>query len=133
MTLQWYVALPSGPPPGEEVQGTITLPAATATTLSAGADGAKEAMFAPLITNLTGVPVRVTVNPGSAAATDCRCTVPNGSTRMGIGYYRLFRNSSVRVTAADGRTALFPDLSAAVAAGSGTVGLRFEGKDLKAP
>jgi protein kinase-like protein len=132
-TLQWYVALPSGPPPGEGMQGSIAIPAATATTVSAGAEGATEAMFAPLITNLTGVPVKVTVNPGSAAATDCKCTVPNGSTRMGIGYYRLFRNSSLRITAADGRTALFPDLSAAVAAGSGTVGLRFEGKDLKTP
>ena len=97
---------------------------------SASAEGATAPMFAPLITNLTGVPVRVTVNPGSAAAADCNCTVPNGSTRMGIGYYRLFKNSSVRVTTADGRSATFPNISDAVQRGSGTVGLRFEGKDL---
>jgi hypothetical protein len=39
----------------------------------------------------------------------------------------------VRVTAADGRTALFPGVAACVAAGSGSVGLRVEGKDLRQP
>ena len=132
-TLQWYAALPSGPLLGEGVQGTTVVEHAAPVTVAASAEGTREPMFAPLITNLTGVPVRVTVNPGSAAATECKCTVPNGSTRMGIGYYRLYQNSSVRVTAADGRTATFPNVSAGVAPGSGTVGLRFEGKDLKAP
>ncbi|HTK56586.1 MAG TPA: hypothetical protein VL295_07170, partial [Gemmatimonadales bacterium] len=129
-TLQWYAAMPTGPLLGEGVQGTVQVDHAASATFTASAEGAKERMFAPLITNLTGVPVRVMVNPGSAAATECKCTVPNGSTRMGIGYYRLYQNSSVRITAADGRTATFPNVSAGVAAGSGTVGLRFEGKDL---
>jgi predicted Ser/Thr protein kinase len=132
-TLQWFVALPSGPLLGEGVQGTIPVLDARATTVSAIAEGRETPVFAPLITNLTGVPVRVIVNPGTAAATDCKCLVPNGSTRMKIGYYRLYPNSSVRITAADGRTALFPGVAASVAAGSGSVGLRFEGKDLRAP
>jgi hypothetical protein len=98
--------------------------------VTATAEGAKDRMFAPLITNATGVMLKVTVNPGSAAATDCKCTVPDGGTRLGIGYYRLFQNSAVKVTAPDGRSATFPNVAGAVAAGSGSVGLRFEAKDL---
>ena len=134
LTVQWYAALPAGAPPGEAIEGSALLDRVTTRTeIVASAEEAKVPMFAPLITNATGVPLKVTVNPGSAAATDCRCTVPDGGTRMGIGYYRLFRNSSVLVTAPDGRTATFPDLSGAVAVGSGAVGLRFEVKDLRAP
>ena len=130
----WHALVPAGASGGEGISGTLVIGnAKRGDAGSASAEGATTPMFAPLITNLTGVPVRVTVNPGSAAATECGCTVPNGSTRMGVGYYRLFKNSSVRVTTADGRSATFPDISDAVQRGSGTVGLRFEGKDLKAP
>jgi len=132
-TLQWFVASPSGPLLGEGVQGTIPVLDARATTVSAIAEGRETPVFAPLITNATGVPLKVTVNPGSAAAKECGCTIPDGSTRLGIGYYRLFQNSSVRVTAPDGRTATFPGFAASVAVGDGTVGLRFEAKDLKRP
>ena len=128
--VQWYAALPTGAPPGEAIGGSTTLEVTGSTTLAATAEGAKDPMFAPLITNATGVALKVTVNPGSAAATECRCTVPDGGTRLGIGYYRLFKNSSVEVTAPDGRKAVFPGFSASVAPGSGTVGLRFEAKDL---
>ncbi|MEO6068071.1 MAG: serine/threonine-protein kinase [Gemmatimonadales bacterium] len=133
-TVQWYAALPSGAPPGEPIEGSVVIDkAARGAEVVASAEGAKVAMFAPLITNTTGAPLRVTVNPGSAAATDCRCSVPAGGTRMVIGYYRLFSNSSVAVTAPDGRIAVFPNVAASVAAGSGTVGLRFEAKDLRRP
>jgi hypothetical protein len=132
-TLQWFVALPSGPLLGEGMQGTIPVLEATPTTVAAVTQGAQAPMFAPLITNVSGVPLRVIVNPGSVAAADCKCMVPDGSTRMKIGYYRLYPNSSVRVIAPDGRTALFPGVAASVTAGSGAVGLRFEGKDLRKP
>ena len=129
--LQWYAALPTGAPPGEAVSGSVVFDRlSSGSTVVASAEGAKERMFAPLITNATGVTLKVTVNPGSAAATDCRCAVPDGGTRLGIGYYRLFQNSSVKVTAPDGRSATFPNVAGAVAAGSGSVGLRFEAKDL---
>ena len=130
LPVQWYAALPSGAPPGEAIGGSTALDVSGAAVIVASAEGAKDPMFAPLITNHTGVALKVTVNPGSAAATECRCTVPDGGTDLGIGYYRLFKNSSVLVTAPDGRTATFPGFSASVAPGSGTVGLRFEAKDL---
>jgi len=134
LALVWHLTPPAGAPQGEGMQGTISREAVTGRlTLAADAEGASAPMFAPLITNATGVPLKVTVNPGSAAAKECGCTIPDGSTRLGIGYYRLFQNSSVRVTAPDGRTATFPGFSASVAARDGTVGLRFEAKDLKRP
>ena len=128
--VQWFAALPTGTPPGEAIGGSSVLDVSGATTVTASAEGAKDRMFAPLITNATGVPLSVTVNPGSAAATDCKCSVPDGGIRLGIGYYRLFQNSSVKVTAPDGRSATFPNVAGAVPAGSGSVGLRFEAKDL---
>ena len=130
LPVQWYAALPAGAPPGEAIGGSVVLDLTGASVVAATAEGAKERMFAPLITNATGVSLKVTVNPGSAAAADCNCTVPDGGTRLGIGYYRLFQNSSVKVTAPDGRSATFPNVAGSVAAGSGSVGLRFEAKDL---
>lgn len=130
-TVQWYAALPTGAPPGEAIEGSVVLDRITLRSeVVASGESAKVPMFAPLITNATGLALKVTVNPGSAAATECRCTVPDGGTRMGIGYYRLFKNSAVQVTAPDGRSAVFRDFASSVAPGSGTVGLRFEAKDL---
>ena len=128
--VQWFAALPGGAPPGEAIGGSVVLDVTGTAIVSANAEGAKDRMFAPLITNATGVPLKVTVNPGSVAGTDCKCTVPDGGTRLGIGYYRLFQNSSVKVSAPDGRSATFPNVAGAVAAQTGTVGLRFEAKDL---
>ena len=130
LPVQWYAALPSGAPPGEAIGGNAALDVNGPMAVVASAEGAKDPMFAPLITNQTGVALKVTVNPGSAAATECHCTVPDGGHDLGIGYYRLFKNSSVQVTAPDGRSATFPGFSASVAPGSGTVGLKFEAKDL---
>jgi hypothetical protein len=132
LALQWYVVVPAGAPNADPVQGSVTTDRVThRLDLAATAEGASTPVFAPLITNATGQPLSVVVNPGTAAAVDCRCTVPAGATRMPIGYYRLFRNSTVRVTAPDGRSAVFPGFAEAVERGSGEVGLRFEGKDLK--
>jgi len=35
------------------------------------------------------------VTPGTAAAVRCGCLVPRGAVRTHVGYYRLYRNSSV--------------------------------------
>jgi hypothetical protein len=89
--------------------------------------------FAPLITNATSQPLRVMVNAGLRGAVDCGCAVRPGTRRVFIGYYRLFRNSTVQVTGAGGVTAAFPDLGPQVTAVDGTVGLRFEDRDLRKP
>jgi hypothetical protein len=89
--------------------------------------------FAPLITNATSQPLRVMVNAGLRGAVDCGCAVRAGARRVFIGYYRLFRNSTVRVTGAGGVTAAFLDLGPQVTAVDGTVGLRFQDRDLHQP
>jgi hypothetical protein len=89
--------------------------------------------FAPLITNATSQPLRVMINAGLRGAVDCGCAVRPGTRRVFIGYYRLFRNSTVQVTGAGGVTAAFPDLGPQVTAVDGTVGLRFEDRDLHQP
>jgi hypothetical protein len=93
------------------------------------ADGAP--LFAPLITNATGRPLAVIVNAGLAGADSCPCTVPAGARRMAVGYYPLFRNSTVAVRDTAGRSAVFRDLGPAVTQLDGTVGLRFEDRDLR--
>ena len=135
LTVTWHVARPVGADGwamGEEIQGTAeSLAVRRPVDLIADARGTAIPAFAPLITNATGVPLRVTVNVGSAAELDCRCTVSDGAVHAVIGYYRLFQNSSVRVTAPDGRTAQFTDLGGKVDPQSGTVGLRFGPGDLR--
>jgi hypothetical protein len=75
----------------------------------------------------------VTVNAGLRGAIDCGCAVLPGARRVFIGYYRLFQNSTVRVSGGGGRTAAFVDLGPRVTAVDGTVGLRFEDRDLRRP
>jgi hypothetical protein len=47
-----------------------------------------------------------------------------------IGYYRLYENSTVAARAPGVRAAVFRHLGPQVTAADGTVGLRFEDKDL---
>ena len=90
------------------------------------------AYFAPLITNETGRPLAITVNAGLAGSMRCGCTVPPGATRMAIGYYPLFENSTVRADAdGGGRSATFKDLGPQVDATRGIVGLLFKEADLR--
>ena len=71
------------------------------------------------------------VNAGLRGAVDCGCAVRAGARRVFIGYYRLFRNSTVRAYVPGVGTATFRDLGRQVTAPDGTVGLRFEDKDLR--
>lgn len=89
------------------------------------------AFFAPLITNATGTPLLVRVNAGLVGAEECRCEVPPAARRVPIGYYRLFRNSTVEVGDSLGRRATFRDLGPETDPLSGAVGVRFEAADLR--
>jgi hypothetical protein len=89
--------------------------------------------FAPLITNASQDLLRVTVNAGLEGALDCGCAVRPGGRRVFVGYYRLYQNSTVQGRASGGRAATFRDLGPSVVAPDGTLGLRFEGRDLRAP
>jgi len=123
-------------PMGESVRGSTVLRNPSGTTaLRALPRPDDTAYFAPLITNASTKPLRVTVNAGLEGAVDCGCAVRPGARRVFIGYYRLFQNSTVRVRAVEAgvaaRSATFRDLGPQVTTPDGTVGLRFEDKDLR--
>jgi hypothetical protein len=120
-------------PMGEEVRGSIVIRRPTGTIHAAAAHrGVQGDYFAPLITNASDDQLRLKVNAGLEGAVDCGCAVRPGARRVFIGYYRLYRNSTVRARTGDGREAVFRDLGPSVVARDGAVGLRFESKDLRA-
>jgi hypothetical protein len=119
-------------PMGEELRGSIVLRGPRGTMRAeATSRPAGTAYFAPLITNASSRTLRVAVNAGLQSAVDCGCAVRPGGRRVFIGYYRLFQNSTVRAYDANG-SASFHDLGSEVRA-NGSVGLRFEDKDLRGP
>jgi hypothetical protein len=116
---------------GEEVRGSSVLRGPSGTLrVAAGSRTAGGAYFAPLITNGSAQPLRVTVNAGLQGAVDCGCAVRPGGRRVFVGYYKLYRNSTVAARAPGGGTAVFRDLGPQVTAADGRVGLRFDDKDL---
>lgn len=136
LALRWEAVRPMvGPyPVGERLNGSVSVKQpARGTRLTIGAAGAGFAWFAPLITNATGVPLRIIVNAGLQGAYDCACQVPPGAVRMPIGYYRLWGNSTVEARDASGRVARFDNVAGGVAAPGNGVGLRFGAGDLQAP
>jgi hypothetical protein len=132
---QWELVRPlsaDGRPMGEEVRGSSVLRGPSGTLRVAAAPRTADgAWFAPRITNASAHPLRVTVNAGLAGAVDCGCAVRTGARRVFIGYYRLFLNSTVGARAAGVGGATFRDLGPQVTAPDGSVGLRFEDKDLR--
>jgi len=134
LVAMWEMVRPlsaDGRPMGEEVRGSVVEPNVSGTLhRSAGPRGTEGDYFAPLITNATNDLLRVTVNAGLEGAVDCGCAVRPNARRVFIGYYRLYRNSTVRARAPDGRAATFRDLGPNVVAPDGALGLRFESRDL---
>jgi hypothetical protein len=119
---------------GEEIRGSLVERARWGTIWrSATARGPEGDYFAPLITNASDDLLRVAVNAGLEGGLDCGCAVRPGTRRVFIGYYRLYQNSTVQARASRSRTAVFRDLGASVVSRDGTVGLRFENKDLRVP
>ena len=118
-------------PVGAAISGSATIGGGEALTqivISPNVNGSP--LFAPLITNATGIPLRVRVNAGLQGSEDCPCEVPVGANRMAIGYYPLFRNSSVEVRDSLGRRATFTDLGPRITSRDGSIGLRFNAQDL---
>jgi len=147
MVAQWELVRPlsaDGQPMGEDLRGSTVLrdPSGTLRAAAARRTG-DDAYFAPLITNASTRPLRITVNAGLQGAVDCGCAVRPGGRRVFIGYYRLYQNSSVRARVSGGGgeagtgagagagAAEFRDLGRQVTRLDGTVGLRFEDKDLQ--
>jgi hypothetical protein len=117
---------------GEELRGSLVIRKPRGTIeQSATVRGSGTEYFAPLITNGTGELLRITPNAGLEGAVDCGCAVRPGARRVFVGYYRLYRNSTVQARDSAGRSATFRDLGPNVTAGDGTLGLRFEPKDFR--
>jgi len=133
----WELTRPlsaDGRPMGEELRGSVVERGTWGTIRrSAAARGPDGNFFAPLITNASEDQLRVTVNAGLEGALDCGCAVRPGGRRVFVGYYRLYQNSTVQGRASGGRVATFRDLGPSVVTPDGTIGLRFEGRDLRAP
>jgi hypothetical protein len=135
VVVQWNLARPLSAnqrPMGEELRGSAVirekrgLIRRSATIRESGT-----AYFAPLITNASQELLRITTNAGLEGAVDCGCAIRPGASRVFVGYYRLYQNSTVRARDSTGRTATFRDLGPRVTAADGTVGLRFESKDFR--
>ena len=118
-------------PMGEEIRGAIVVRGRGTRTDSAWVRQGDADYFAPLVTNASGDLLRVTVNAGLLGARDCECAVRPGANRVFLGYYRLYGNSTVRARSPSGTEATFRDLGPRVTSRDGTVGLRFEDKDLR--
>ena len=122
---------PQGAAMGMELSGVLIPQGRGAVRRSIEAQTSGAASFSPLITNATDRPLTIMVNAGLQGSSSCSCTIPPGATRMRIGYYQLFQNSTVRAEGDAGRKATFADLGTQVDPVTGLVGLRFETKDLR--
>ncbi len=135
LVAHWYLVRPADPegrPLGTDLQGAITADRPRGRLVkTVSAQSGEFPVFAPLVSNATAVPLEVTVNAGLAVAEPCHCAVPPGTTRAHIGYYRLYRNSTVEARDPAGARARFRDLGPRVNRESGAVGLRFGAGDFR--
>ena len=119
-------------PMGETLAGSLMLRERWGTTArTVAARGSHGNYFAPMITNATPDLLRISVNAGLEGALDCGCAVRPDARRVFIGYYRLYQNSTVQATSPGPMSAMFRALGSKVVADDGSVGLRFEEKDLR--
>jgi hypothetical protein len=119
-------------PMGETLTGSLMLQQGWGTTeRTLVARGSHGNYFAPLVTNATPDLLRIVVNAGLEGALDCDCALRPDARRVFIGYYRLYENSTVQATSSARTSAVFRDLGSKVVADNGSVGLRFEEKDLR--
>jgi hypothetical protein len=134
--VSWELVQPlsaDGKPMGEAFGGSLMLRDRWGTAeRSVAARGSHGNYFAPLITNATPDLLRIVVNAGLEGALDCGCAVRPDARRVFIGYYRLYENSTVQAASPARGSAVFRDLGSRVVADDGSVGLRFEEKDLRA-
>ena len=132
---EWRMLQPTsreGTAMGVELTGTLAFDQPRGRQVrAAAARDSGHAYFAPLITNNTGRPIEITVNAGLVGALDCHRTIPPGATRVRIGYYPLFANSTVQARDREGAMATFTSLGADVDPTSGVVRLRFGPTDLR--
>jgi hypothetical protein len=95
--LRWRLLRPGNPPIGEALEGPLPelrrLRGRRVAPIVAEVGG--QSYFAPLVTNTTATDITIEVNPGTQAAVRCNCLVPQGAVRTHIGYYRLYRNSTI--------------------------------------
>jgi hypothetical protein len=137
LSVSWYAIGPrsgKGQAAGSDLQRTHMLDARQrGLRIEARADSSAPAVFLPYITNATGQPLTLRINVGSAAEESCRCSVPPGAVRVPLGYFPLYRNSSVRAILPNGRVATFEGLGPQVNRASGVVRLRFDDGDFRDP
>lgn len=134
LTVQWELVRPLSAnqvPMGEEVKGTWVVRAPRG-RIERAAEGRTDTgdFFAPLITNASNRLLRIVVNAGLEGAKDCGCAVRPGAQHVFIGYYRLYRNSTVRATDPQERTATFRDLGPIAEQRGWQIGLRFANENL---
>src|SRR5881398_3661070 len=95
--LRWRLSRPGNPPIGEALEGPLPafqrLRGRRVAPIVPEVGG--QSYFAPLVTNTTATDITIEVNPGTQAAVRCNCLVPKGAVRTHIGYYRLYRNSTI--------------------------------------
>lgn len=133
---EWEMVRPlsaDNKPMGAEVRGAMVPRQGETVSDSAWVRSGGVDYFAPLITNASRSLLRITINAGLAGAHDCDCAVRPGANRVFIGYYPLYQNSTVQARDPTGAQAAFRDLGPKVTNRDGTVGLRFEDKDLITP
>jgi hypothetical protein len=137
LPVSWYAIGPrsgKGQVAGSDLQRSQVLDARRREfRIEARADSGGLAVFLPYVTNATGEPLTLRINVGSAAEESCRCSVPPGAVRVPLGYFPLYRNSSVRAVLPNGKVATFEGLGSQVNRASGVVRLRFDAKDFHDP
>jgi hypothetical protein len=138
LVAEWEMIRPlsaDSQPMGEAVKGAVVVRELRTTVRGEARPRTGEtAFFAPLISNGGKEAILVTANAGLQGAVDCGCAVRPGATRVFIGYYRLYQNSTVRARGVTTRReATFRDLGPQVTRPDGAVGLRFEERDLQPP